>query len=54
MEKQKIENWARQLVDAGYRLHKELGPGLLESIYVFCFIDELKSRRVKVEQCPCF
>ncbi len=29
MEKQIIENYARQLVDAGYRIHKKLGPGLL-------------------------
>jgi hypothetical protein len=35
MEKQKVEYYARQLVDAAYRVHKELGPRLLESVYSF-------------------
>jgi hypothetical protein len=35
MEKQKVEYYAKQLVDAAYRVHKELGPGLLESVYSF-------------------
>jgi len=50
MEKQGIENYARQVVDAGYRIHKELGPGLLESVYLFCFMEELKIRGIKAEQ----
>ena len=28
-----IEECARPAVDAGYHLHRELGPGLLESVY---------------------
>ena len=31
-------------------VHKELGPGLLESIYLFCFMEELKLRSIKAEQ----
>ena len=31
MEKQQIEYYAKELVDAGNRVHKEPGPGLLES-----------------------
>jgi GxxExxY protein len=27
------ENIARIVIDHGYRLHKELGPGLMESVY---------------------
>jgi GxxExxY protein len=50
MEKQLIEYYARQIVDAGFRVHKELGPGLLESIYQFCFMEELKVRGIKAEQ----
>jgi len=28
-----IEEIAREVVDCGYRVHTELGPGLLESVY---------------------
>ena len=44
MEKQEIEYYASQIVDAGFRVHKELGPGLLESVYLFCLKEELKLR----------
>ena len=50
MEKLKIEYFAKQIVDAGYRVHKELGPGLLESVYLFCFMVELKRRGIKAEK----
>jgi GxxExxY protein len=50
MEKQAIEYYAKQVVDAGYRIHKELGPGLLESVYLFCFMEELKIRGIQAEQ----
>ena len=50
MEKRAFEYYAKQIVDAGYRVHKELGPGLLETVYLFCFIEELKLRGIKAEQ----
>jgi GxxExxY protein len=50
MEKQMIEFFVKQIVDAGYRVHKELGPGLLESVYLFCLVEELKIRGIKTEQ----
>jgi GxxExxY protein len=50
MEKQRIEYYASQIVDSGYRVHKELGPGLLESVYLFCIIEELTRRGIKAEQ----
>ena len=50
MDKQLMEFYAKQVVDAGFRVHKELGPGLLESIYQFCFIEELKLKNVKAEK----
>ena len=28
-----VEEVARQTIDCGFRIHKELGPGLLESVY---------------------
>jgi GxxExxY protein len=50
MEKQQLERIATQVVDAGYRVHKELGPGLLESVYQFCLMDELDRRGIYAEQ----
>ncbi|HLP05874.1 MAG TPA: GxxExxY protein [Paludibacter sp.] len=29
-------------------MHKELGPGMLESVYEYCLIEELKSRNLTV------
>jgi GxxExxY protein len=37
------------IVDCAYRVHKELGPGLLESTYEACLIYELTSAGLKVE-----
>jgi GxxExxY protein len=41
------EQIARQVVDAAYTVHKELGPGLLESVYEVCLCHELKKRGVQ-------
>ncbi len=49
MEKQELERIATQVVDAGYRVHKELGPGLLESVYQLCLMDELDRRGIYAE-----
>jgi GxxExxY protein len=41
------ENWlAKQIVDIAIRLHKKLGPGLLESVYEKCFCYELAKRNI--------
>lgn len=37
---------AREIVDAAYHVHKELGPGLLEKIYEACFCYELEKRSI--------
>ena len=41
MEKEAFENIAKKIVNASYNVHKEMGPGLLESIYELCLIKEL-------------
>lgn len=38
------ETIAEQIVNSAYQVHKELGPGLLESIYEVCFCHELSKR----------
>ena len=45
-----LEKIASQVVDAAYRVHKTLGPGLLENAYELCLVHELKKRGLKVER----
>lgn len=41
---------ATQVVDAAYRLHVQLGPGLFESVYEVVLAHELKKRGLHVER----
>ena len=38
------------MIDAGLRVHRTLGPGLLESAYEVCLAHELQSRGVAVRR----
>lgn len=44
-----IEKIASEIVNAAIKVHKALGPGLLESAYQQCLIYELKKRGLKVD-----
>jgi len=48
MNKLELEKIGAKIVDAAYHVHKELGPGLLESVYEYCLIEELKSLNLTV------
>ena len=39
---------AKQIVDAAYRMHTSLGPGLLESVYEVVLAYELENRGLRV------
>ena len=39
-----------QVVDAAYKVHSGLGPGLLESVYEVCLAHELNRRGLSVER----
>ena len=39
-----VETIATAVVDASYKVHVGLGPGLLESVYVACLTHELQRR----------
>jgi GxxExxY protein len=39
-----IEAIAADIVDCAIKVHKTLGPGLLELAYQFCHVYELKKR----------
>ncbi len=43
-----IENAAREVVDAAIKVHRSLGPGLLESAYQYCLAYELGKRGLLV------
>lgn len=43
------ERIAKQIVDSAYRVHVQVGPGLLESVYKTCFCYELKKRGLNVQ-----
>ena len=44
-----IEEFAGQIVDAAIKVHRALGPGLLESAYQKCLEYELRKRGLRVE-----
>lgn len=44
-----IEEIATQVVDAAIKVHRALGPGLLESAYQRCLAHELRRRGLVVE-----
>jgi len=41
---------ATQIVDAAFKIHTKLGPGLLESVYEVALAHELKKRGLRVER----
>lgn len=44
-----INHLSSQVIKAAINVHKELGPGLLESVYQSCMIIELKNLGLKTE-----
>ena len=42
----KEEYLCKEIVDCAYKVHKQLGPGLLEKIYEACFCYELKKKGI--------
>jgi GxxExxY protein len=43
-----VERVATATVDATYKIHKTLGPGLIESVYEKCLAYELRKRNFQV------
>lgn len=41
---------ATQIVDCAFKVHKHLGPGLLEKIYEICFCHELSKRGIEYKR----
>jgi GxxExxY protein len=47
---EEVERIARETVDAAFRVHTALGPGLLESVYEACLQHELSKRGFALQQ----
>ena len=45
-----LEAKAREVVDAGFHVHRELGPGLLERVYESALVHELTSRGLSIQR----
>jgi GxxExxY protein len=45
-----LEPIARDIVDAAFKVHTTLGPGLLESVYEVCLSHELRNKKRNVER----
>lgn len=45
-----VEELARIAVDTGFQLHKEIGPGLLESVYEALLAASLAERGIKIDR----
>ena len=42
------ENLGKLIINSAFDVHKELGPGLLESVCETCLVDELKGRKLNI------
>ena len=50
MDKQTYNVLSQQILDASIFVHRELGPGLLESVYELCLAKELYLRNIKSQR----
>ncbi len=47
MSKEELNQLSKDILDAAIEVHREMGPGLLESVYEECLIEELRLRKIK-------
>lgn len=50
MLKLEYERLSHEILDSSIVVHKEMGPGLLESVYQYCLVKELRSRNIFVQE----
>jgi GxxExxY protein len=49
-ENDRLDEFSRRVIGAAIEVHRNLGPGLLESAYQSCLAFELKQLGLKVEE----
>ena len=47
--RENLNRIADKIIGAAIEVHRELGPGLLESVYEYCLMAELKKRGLNVQ-----
>ena len=45
-----LEALARTVIDCGYHIHEELGPGLLETVYELVLLQDLERRGISCQR----
>ncbi len=50
MIREQLNKISKEIVDAAYTVHKEMGPGLLESVYEYCMLKELELRNIHAKR----
>ena len=50
VNREREELLAKEIVDCAYKVHKQLGPGLLEKVYEVCFCHELTKKGVPFQR----
>lgn len=50
MPNEQIEQIAKIIVNSAFRVHKELGPGLLEKVYEACLVYEITKAGLEVKR----
>lgn len=50
MIKEQIEVWAHEIVGSAIEVHRHMGPGLLESVYLECMMKEFALRKIRAER----
>lgn len=50
MKRQRYNQLSKEILDSSIYIHKQMGPGLLESVYELCFMKELNLRGIKADR----
>jgi GxxExxY protein len=48
--REREEFLAKEIVDCAFKVHKQLGPGLLEKVYEVCFCHELAKKGISFQR----
>lgn len=49
MQKEELNQLSKEILDSAISVHREMGPGLLESVYEHCLLKELELRGIFAE-----
>jgi GxxExxY protein len=50
LDRDKLNELSKEIFESALSVHREMGPGLLESVYQECLLKEFKLRNINAEQ----